>query len=104
MIAARGRSACRFLVISTLASTAVDPARARAPSATAPSGRGGPKQAGEDAIVDAMAAPLALYAQQMNVPRAIVDEMMSIPAHRLRLLRSSDLAGYGIFAVQPIVQ
>jgi hypothetical protein len=66
------------------------------------SGRGGPKQAGEDAIVDAMAGQLALYAQQMNVPRKIVDEMMSIPADRLRLLKPSAMAAYGILAIDPI--
>ena len=62
---------------------------------------GGPKATGEDAIVDAMSAQLALYAQQMNVPRQIVDDMMSIPADRIRLLKRSELAGYGIFAVEP---
>jgi ATP-dependent protease ClpP protease subunit len=67
------------------------------------SARGGPKEAGEDAIVDAMAAQLALYAQQMNVPRRIVDEMMSIPADRLRSLRPSELAGYGISRVDPSI-
>jgi len=46
-----------------------------------------------------MAAPLALYAQQMNVSRRIIDEMMSIPADRLRFLRPSDLATYGILPV-----
>jgi hypothetical protein len=67
------------------------------------SARGGPKETGEDAIVDAMAAQLALYAEQMNVPRKIVDEMMSIPADHLRLLRPSELAGYGIPRVDPSV-
>jgi len=68
------------------------------------SGRGGPKETGEDAVVDALAAQLALYAEQMNVPRKIVDEMMSIPADRLRLLKPSDLAGYGIFASDTIAR
>jgi hypothetical protein len=66
--------------------------------------RGGQKEAGEDATVDAMAAQLALYAEQMNVPRKIVDEMMSIPADHLRRLRPSDLAAYGIFAIDPIAR
>jgi hypothetical protein len=68
------------------------------------SGRGGPKEVGEDAIVDTMAEQLALYAQQMNVPRKIVDEMMSIPADRLRLLRPSDLAAYGLVPRDPSVR
>ena len=98
-------SSCVFLLMGAVERNVSDGARLgiHRPSLGAP-GRVGPRKAGEDAVVDALADQLALYAQQMNVPRAIVDEMMSIPAHRLRLLRSSDLAGYGIFAVQPIVQ
>jgi ATP-dependent protease ClpP protease subunit len=62
------------------------------------SARGGPKQGGEDAIVDAMTAQLVLYAQTMGVPRAIVDAMMAIPPDRLRLLSVAELTAYGISA------
>ena len=64
------------------------------------SARGGPKQGGEDAIVDSMTAQLALYAQQMGVPRAIIDAMMAIPADRIRMLSASELAAYGISAAR----
>ena len=67
------------------------------------SARGGRKQASEDEIVDAMSEQLVLYAQQMNVPRKIVDELMLVPPDRVKRLSASDLAGYGIGAVDPIV-
>lgn len=59
-------------------------------------------QAGEDAIVAAIAEQLAVYAQQMNVPRRIVDDMMRIPPERIELLSASELARYGIHAVDPV--
>ena len=95
-------SSCVLLLMGAVERNVSDAARLgiHRPSLGA-SGRGGPKEVGEDAIVDAMAEQLALYAQQMNVPRKIVDEMMSIPADRLRLLRPSDLAAYGIVARDP---
>ncbi len=58
-------------------------------------------EAGEHAIVAALGEQLALYAQQMNVPRKIVDEMMSVPADRLRWLHPSDLTAYGIPRLDP---
>ena len=75
-------------------------ASANGPSLGA-SRRGGPKQPGEDAIVDAMTEQLALYALQMNVPRRIIDGMMSIPPNRLRWLRPDDLGGYAITRADP---
>lgn len=63
--------------------------------------QGGPKESGEDAIVEAMSTRLVDYAAQMNIPRRIVDEMMRIPADRVRLLRPSDLAAYGIPVLDP---
>lgn len=65
------------------------------------SARGGPKQDGEDAIVAAMTAQLVLYAQQMGVPRAIIDAMMATPADRIALLTPSDLVAYGLFVEPP---
>ena len=96
-------SACVLLLMGAVERSISDEARVgiHRPSLGA-SRRGGPKQPGEDTIVDAMAAQLALYAQQMNVPRKIVDEMMSIPADRLRLLKPSEMAAYGILAIDPI--
>jgi ATP-dependent protease ClpP protease subunit len=57
-----------------------------------------PKPTGGDAIVEAMSAQLVAYAQQMNVPRRIIDDMMRIPADQLRWLRPSELAAYGVVA------
>ena len=97
-------SSCVFLLMGAVERNVSEGARLgiHRPSLGA-SWRGGQKEAGEDATVDAMAAQLALYAEQMNVPRKIVDEMMSIPADQLRLLRPSELAGYGIPRVDPSV-
>jgi ATP-dependent protease ClpP protease subunit len=64
----------------------------------------GPKQASEDAIVAAMAEQLAVYAQQMNVPRRIVDDMLRVPPDRIELLSASELARYGIPAVDPVAR
>jgi hypothetical protein len=47
---------------------------------------GGPRHASEDAIVAAMSEQLVLYAQQMNLPRTIINAMMVIPLDRVKLL------------------
>jgi len=96
-------SSCVFLLMGAVERNVSEGARLgiHRPSLGA-SWRGGQKEAGEDATVDAMAAQLALYAEQMNVPRKIVDEMMSIPANRVRLLKPSEMAAYGILAIDPI--
>lgn len=65
------------------------------------SAQGGSKQPGEDAIVEALSEQLVLYAQQMNVPRKIVDDAMSVPPDRVERLSAADLAAYGIGAVDP---
>jgi membrane-bound ClpP family serine protease len=52
--------------------------------------------AAEDSVIDSMAAQIVHYAEQMRVPRKIVDDMMAIPASRIRYLTVADLAGYGI--------
>ena len=49
-----------------------------------------------DALVAAMAAPIELYAEQTNVSRAIVADMMAIPSDRVRLLSAAELDTYGI--------
>jgi hypothetical protein len=82
-------SACVFLLMGATERSVGDTARVaiHRPSL----GR-----SGADATVAAMADSLALYAQQMNLSRAIVDAMMAIPADRLRFVSRSDLAGFGI--------
>jgi hypothetical protein len=52
--------------------------------------------AGRSGLVDEMAAGIALYADEMNVPRAFVDDIMSMPAGTLKVLKRADLARYGI--------
>ena len=65
------------------------------------SGRASGDNGGQDAVVDAMAEGIRLYAEQMNVPRGIVDEMMSIPSDRVKRLTRQELAEYGIFPADP---
>jgi hypothetical protein len=57
---------------------------------------GGPGQGSADVIVEALAEQLVLYAQQMNVPRTIIDALMVVPPDRVELLSASELATYGI--------
>jgi hypothetical protein len=71
------------------------------PSLRAPQ-EGAPRQGNEDEIVEAMSAQLVLYAQQMNVPRTIIDAMMLIPPDRVKLLRAAELATYGITACDAV--
>lgn len=96
-------SSCVFLLMGAIERNISADARLgiHRPSLGA-SGRGGPKQASEDEIVDAMTNQLVHYAQQMNVPRKIVDDSMSVPPDRVERLSAADLAGYGIGAVDPI--
>jgi len=88
-------SACVFLLLGAVEREVGDGARVgiHRPSLGPPDR---PQPAG---VVDAMAGSLVLYAEQMHVPRAIVDEMMAIPSDRVELLRPSDLAAYGILPV-----
>jgi hypothetical protein len=71
------------------------------PSLRAPP-RGGPRQASEDEVVAAMSEQLVLYAQQMNVPRTIIDALMVVPPDRVELLSASELAAYGINALDAV--
>jgi ATP-dependent protease ClpP protease subunit len=52
--------------------------------------------AGSEALVDAMSASIVFYAEQMHVSRAIVSDMMKIPADRMRFLTIAELDRYGI--------
>ena len=45
---------------------------------------------------------LVLYAQQMNVPRKIIDTLMLVPPDRIELLSASELATYGIKRVDAV--
>jgi ATP-dependent protease ClpP protease subunit len=93
-------SSCVFLLMGAVEGSVSDGARLgiHRPSLGA-SARAGQREGGREAIVDAMAEGVVLYAEQMNVPRRIVDEMMSIPSDRVKLLKASDLAEYGIFPI-----
>jgi ATP-dependent protease ClpP protease subunit len=64
--------------------------------------QGGPNHASEGEIVDAMTEQLAGYAEEMNVPREIVDALMLVPPDRVELLGPSELARYGIYAIDPV--
>ena len=63
---------------------------------------GEPRHGSEDEIVAALAEQLVLYAQQMNVPRTIIDALMGIPPDRVKLLSASELATYGITRVDAV--
>ena len=71
------------------------------PSLRAPP-EGGPRQASEDAIVAALSEQLVLYAQQMHVPRTIIDALMVVPPDRVELLSASALATCGIKRVDAV--
>jgi hypothetical protein len=58
----------------------------------------------DDATVGAMSAQLVQYARQMNVAPGLVDDMMQIPADRLRWLRPADLVAYGLVAADSIAR
>ena len=92
-------SACVFLLMGAIERTISSDARVgiHRPSLRTPQ-EGGPRQASEDAIVAAMSEQLVLYAQQMNVPRTLIDALMVVPPDRVKLLSASELATYGINA------
>ena len=96
-------SSCVFLIMGAVERHISHSARLgiHRPSLAGPLA-GEPRHASEDEIVDALAEQLVLYAQQMNVPRKIVDTMMSVPADRVQRLSASQLAGYGIHPVDPL--
>jgi ATP-dependent protease ClpP protease subunit len=49
-----------------------------------------------DALVPDMAEQLAHYAEEMGVSRQIVDQMLAIPASRVRFVTTAELARYGL--------
>ena len=96
-------SACVFLLMGAIERHISGDARVgihrlslRAPQA------GGPHQVSADEIVEAIAEQLVLYAQQMNVPRTIIDDLMLVPPDRVKLLSASALATYGIKRVDAV--
>ena len=58
-------------------------------------------EARSDALVDSMSAQIVLYAEQMQVPRRIVDEMMATPTDRLRYLTEVELADWVVLTGRP---
>jgi hypothetical protein len=67
------------------------------PSLRAPQ-TGGLERGRADEIVEALTEQLVLYAQQMNVPRTIIDALMAVPPDRVKLLNAAELATYGLNA------
>jgi len=49
-----------------------------------------------DATVDALFPQLVDYAEEMGVPRRIVDDMMQIPSRTMHYLSAQELAEYGL--------
>ena len=49
-----------------------------------------------DTLVPTMSEPLAQYAEEMGVSRRIVDDMLAIPASRVRFVTTEELARYGL--------
>lgn len=82
-------SACIFVLMGATG-------RAVAPTARVGIHRPSLGGAGREGLVDAMSAPLVSYAQQMHASRRIVDDMLAIPADRIRYLSAPELASYGI--------
>jgi len=93
-------SACVFLLMGAIQRHISGDARVgiHRPSLRAPQA-GGPRQGSEDRVVGALSEQLVLYAQQMNVPRKIIDALMLVPPDRIELLSASELATYGISAL-----
>jgi hypothetical protein len=52
-------------------------------------------------VAEKQLAAMAGYVEEMNVPRKIVDDMMSIPSDSIRLLTNDDLFHYGILPLDP---
>ena len=96
-------SACVFLLMGAIERHISGDARVgiHRPSLRAPQAEG-PGQGNEDKVVDALSEQLVLYAQQMNVPRKIIDAMMLVPPDRVELLSASELATYGIKRVDAV--
>jgi len=96
-------SACVFLLMGAIQRHISGDARVgiHRPSLRAPQA-GGPRQGSEDRVVGALSEQLVLYAQQMNVPRKIIDAMMLVPPDRVELLSASELATYGIKRVDAV--
>jgi hypothetical protein len=96
-------SACVFLLMGAIERTISSDARVgiHRPALRALQ-EGRPRQAREGEIVAAMSEQLVLYAQQMNVPRTIIDALMVVPPDRVKLLSASELATYGINALDAV--
>src|SRR4030095_5944368 len=90
-------SACVFLLMGAIERHISGDARVgiHRPSLRA-SQAGEPGPGSEDEHVRAMSEALVLYAQQMTVPRKIIDALMLIPPDRIEFLSASELATYGI--------
>ncbi len=84
-------SACIFVLMGATA-------RSVAPGARVGIHRPSLGDARRGALVESMAAQIALYAEQMKVPERIVDDMMAISADRLRYLTPADLAGWVVLS------
>lgn len=87
-------SACVFALMGAVEARVADGARIgiHRPSLGEPD---------RDALVESMTGPLALYADEMRVSRALIADMLEVPAGRIRLLRAPDFAGYGIAVSTP---
>ena len=53
---------------------------------------------GSERLVESMGQQLVRYAEGMNVPRRIVDDMMATPSSRLRYLTPAQLSGWVVVA------
>ena len=49
---------------------------------------------GSERLVESLGRQIVLYAEEMNVPRRIVDDMMATPSSRLRYLTPAELSGW----------
>jgi len=86
-------SACIFVLMGATA-------RSVAPGARVGIHRPSLGDARRAALVESMTAQLVLYAEQMKVPERIVDDLMAIPADRLRYLTPADLADWVVVSMK----
>ncbi len=80
-------SACVFILMGATA-------RSVAPGSRVGIHRPSLGTAGSQTLVESMGQQLVRYAEEMNVPRGIVDDMMATPSRRLRYLTPAELSGW----------
>jgi ATP-dependent protease ClpP protease subunit len=86
-------SACVFVLMGATA-------RSVAPGGRVGIHRPSLETAGSEELVGSMEQQLVGYAEGMNVPRRIVDDMMATPSRQLRYLTPAELSGWVVVSAE----